>query len=277
MAEDSEQSPKKNMLEDTRLDAELGFTNADFEAVSEYLASNPIEILKIPHARTILTLARLARLDDDQVMTYEKPKSNVLDFTLDHNLERLKDGSALLRPALLIDPLCRIDFILRHVSEMKVLTVGPRTECEIFTLVAGGFLPENIFALDLISYSKFIDLGDMHDMPYDNNSFDIVLLPWVLGYSGDIPKAVEETLRVAKPGAYIGVGGESDPNDKDTSTGKHIDQVWDRVDTLIDLFGDEVGQVIFKQDKHPLYKKLNLKQNVTVIFNLKGELRFPVE
>ncbi len=37
----------------------------------------------------------------------------------------------------------------------------------------------NIRGLDLFSCSPRIDVGDMHDMRYADNSFDVIFLGWV--------------------------------------------------------------------------------------------------
>ena len=138
---------------DNRLNATLAFTRDELDAIATYVESNPVELLKIPQVRVILTLSRLNRIEESQVKVYDKTGAEVMDFAIGHNLNRLRDPSTLLRPGMLINPLCHIDFIHRHLPRLKVLTIGPRNECEIFTLIAGGFLPENITALDLISYS----------------------------------------------------------------------------------------------------------------------------
>ena len=39
---------------------------------------------------------------------------------------------------------------------------------------------KNITALDLFSYTPKFDMGDMHKMPYNNNSFDIIISGWCL-------------------------------------------------------------------------------------------------
>jgi hypothetical protein len=260
---------------DNRLSTKLAMTQADRDMIVNFIQNNSAELFKIPQIRAMITLNRLSQIDDSQVKVYEKPDDAVLDFTIGHNLAQIKSPSALLRPSMLINPLCSIDFIYRHLRNLKVLTVGPRNECEIFTLIAGGFLPENITALDLLSYSKFIDLGDMHEMPYEDDRFDVVLLPWVIGYSNDIPKAIDETMRVAKPGAYIGIGGECNPEDRDKETGEYIQRVWHRTDSLLEMFGDQVNQVILRQDVHPAL--LGHVQHVTVIFTLNGDLGFRME
>ena len=81
-------------------------------------------------------------------------------------------------------------------------------------MIAAGFLPENIRGLDLISYSDFVDLGDMHAMPYDDNSFDVIIIGWVLGYSNDVAKVAQEILRVTRPNGVIAIGNQLTPMSK---------------------------------------------------------------
>ena len=90
--------------------------------------------------------------------------------------------------------------------EMSVLSIGPRTEMELLSLVAQGFDPDKIRGLDLISYSPWIDLGNMHYMPYKDNAFDVVISGWVLGYSDNPELACQEMLRVSKDEGIIAIG-----------------------------------------------------------------------
>ncbi|QIK81537.1 metalloregulator ArsR/SmtB family transcription factor [Lysobacter sp. HDW10] len=45
--------------------------------------------------------------------------------------------------------------------------------------------------------------GDMHSLPFDNNSFDLVVLMHALTYSSDPAKAVLEAARVLRPGGRV--------------------------------------------------------------------------
>ena len=69
-----------------------------------------------------------------------------------------------------------------------------------------GISRKNISAIDLISYSPWIDLGDMHNLPYKDNSFDIIICGWVIAYSNKKETAAKEMLRVSKNGAVIAIG-----------------------------------------------------------------------
>lgn len=125
--------------------------------------------------------------------------------TLAHNMRGSGELSAP-RSHLLIRPVVTLDRVARRIKEMKVLTIGPRVEGEIYNLMGYGFRSKNILGLDLFSYSKYIDVGDMHAMTYADNSFDIVFSGWVLGYSDDKQACADEMIRVCKPGGIIAIG-----------------------------------------------------------------------
>lgn len=125
--------------------------------------------------------------------------------TLKHNLKSLKDFSNN-RIELLIRPLSVIETAREATS---ILLIGPRNENDL--LIASAFfdLPlDCIRGLDLISYSKWIDVGDMHDMPYEDNQFDLVICGWTLSYSNDPQTLANEMMRVCRTGGLIAVGVE---------------------------------------------------------------------
>lgn len=99
----------------------------------------------------------------------------------------------------------------------KVLVIGPRNEAEILLLSLYGFELRNITGIDLFSYSPLIQLGDMHDLKFPDDSFDIVYTAWTLAYSYDLTKACAEIVRVARDGAIVVTGMSH------TSTRSHLD------------------------------------------------------
>lgn len=90
-----------------------------------------------------------------------------------------------------------------EISRKKVLIIGPRNESEIFNFRSYGFTPNNITAVDLFSYSNLIELGDMHNLKYHDSQFDLVYAGWVISYSEDRFRAIDEMLRVCKVGGEI--------------------------------------------------------------------------
>lgn len=123
-------------------------------------------------------------------------------------LHNMRGGGELSAPRshLLIRPLITIDKVRRESTKLKVLSIGPRSEGEIYNLAAYGFSLKNIKGLDLFSYSSYIDVGDMHSLPYPNDSFDVVIFGWVLGYSDSKQICADEIKRVCKSGGVIAVG-----------------------------------------------------------------------
>src|SRR5690606_26436775 len=95
--------------------------------------------------------------------------------------------------------------------DAQVLSIGPRAEGELLNLAAHGFEWSKIRGLDLISYSPRIDLGDMHNIPYSDASFDVVIAGWVLAYSERPAVAAQEMARVTRPGGLVAVGVEYSP------------------------------------------------------------------
>ena len=56
-------------------------------------------------------------------------------------------------------------------------------------LVGYGFKARNVRGLDMISYSPWIDLGNMHETEYSDNTWDAVLCGWTLPYSSESARA----------------------------------------------------------------------------------------
>jgi SAM-dependent methyltransferase len=231
----------------------------------------------------MLAEARLARVDPKAMETLDPANGQVHAHALEHNLSNLKKMEAVDRPSILVYPLRGIEYILRNARSLKVLTVGPRSESEIFSLIAAGISPENITGLDLISYSDFVELGDMHAMPFDDRSFDIVIAGWVLAYSADNRKAADEILRVARPGAHIAIGCVTEPVDEAaaferaktatggvramTGGGKTM-SVFFTTQQILRLFEGAIDTIIFQQDPHPALR--HERANATVVFRLKS-------
>jgi SAM-dependent methyltransferase len=86
------------------------------------------------------------------------------------------------------------------------LMIGPRTENEILLLKGLGYT--NVVGLDLISYSPWVKLGDMHQMPFENNSFEVVICGWTISYSKEPERLAQEIVRVLRQGGVFALGLE---------------------------------------------------------------------
>lgn len=173
--------------------------------------------------------------------------------TIEHNLSAvrrsvLRNG----RTNALIRPLSVIPKIQWRLPEATVLSVGPRSETDLLNLVAHGFRWQSITGIDLITYSPRIKLGDMHNMPFADDSFDVVVASRVLGYSETPGRAAAEFIRVSKPGGLVAINSgdrivtRAGAYAKDYRAGAR--QKLGSLDELLNLFGDAVGEVFFRND-----------------------------
>ena len=85
----------------------------------------------------------------------------------------------------------------------NVLTIGPRFDLEIhFFRDTLGF--KKTIGLDLQSSDEtLIKIGDMHKMPFEDNSFDMVYQRNTFNKSYDIRTALSECTRVLRPGGIL--------------------------------------------------------------------------
>ncbi len=139
-----------------------------------------------------------------RLRVYSEQSEDIASMTIRHNLKGLRDvaaarSNAIVRPMSMIESLG---------VDARILCIGPRTEGELYNIVAHGFRLKNIEGLDLISYSPHISVGDMHAMPYEDASWDAIVAGFVIAYSDRKRKAAMEMVRVCKPGGVIGVGVE---------------------------------------------------------------------
>lgn len=174
----------------------------------------------------------------------------------DYSLKMLKRGKTSDRPLHLIRPLSVI--LNRSTTTLntstKILSIGCRFETELLYLVGYGFSPQNIRGFDMLSYSPWVDCGNMHALPYADNSWDAVILGWVLSYSDNPKKAKDEVVRVACNGALIAIGVSYYPahmmTEEYLAAGevRLRDQRIQTVEGFLRLFGDHVQTVYFQHD-----------------------------
>ena len=232
---------------------------SDFlQQLGSFLQSAPSQVFCIPTMRDWITRMRLAEVDFDRMAVADTVDAAAIDDVVAYNKEMLRNiedhQGTLRRPELLVNVLTSIFHVRERIAAMKVLCIGPRTESEIFMLMAAGFDVHNITGLDLMSYSDFVDVGDMHAMPYADDTFDIVMVGWTLTYSNDMRRVDDECCRVARPCGYVALGVEREPVRK---TGEAVDGYdrddaprIDNVGDMLALFGDRVHAVPLRHDAH---------------------------
>lgn len=94
-------------------------------------------------------------------------------------------------------------------ARLRLLTLGPRTEIELYYFYAFfGFSWANIVGVDLVTFSKKIELADFSvALPFENNTFDVIVASHCLEKSRNPEKTRDEIVRVAKSGAHVCVAG----------------------------------------------------------------------
>jgi len=146
------------------------------------------------------------RLMRHSLRTLEESGVNSLKNTVSHNLTALSHISTdfrMRRMKWLIFGTIANEAIS---SSSRILMIGPRTENEILFLQGLGY--PNVVGLDLISYSPYVRLGDMHNMPFEDDSFDAVICGWTLSYSKQPEKVAREIVRVLRCDGILSIGVE---------------------------------------------------------------------
>ena len=170
-----------------------------------------IQLLSVDRIRFYVCKIRYFFLKKN--LKYQDSKdAAVLSYAVSHNLSALDQDCAYgmeKRMSLVLYPSVAL---LREKGKLaSCLIIGPRTEDDILWAWSLGL--KNTRGLDLFSYSPYIDVGDMHHMSYKNDSFDLVILGWVLAYSSSPLSALTECFRVCKPGGYVAIGMDSISDD----------------------------------------------------------------
>ena len=160
--------------------------------------------------------------------------------TIDHNksvFSHLKTDFIMNRIKYLYGPMSAIERINKNSS---ILLIGSRTENEFLYL--RGFGHKNIKVIDLISYSPLIEMQDMHNLNFKDNTFNAVILGWTLVYSSDPKKCALEIIRVLKNNGIVAIGQE-----KLRSNLSAVNSVNSLTD-IYNLFDHSLNKIYFKYD-----------------------------
>ncbi|MCI5065997.1 class I SAM-dependent methyltransferase [bacterium] len=88
-------------------------------------------------------------------------------------------------------------------AEEPAMTIGPRWASEITyfreTIGLRGTIGLDLFSND----SELVEVGDMHDMPFEDNTFGLVYQRNTFNKSYDLRKAIDECVRVLRPGGIF--------------------------------------------------------------------------
>ena len=203
-----------------------------------------------------------ARNEDHIEVHRDNKKHTVISHNM-HFVENLKNLKKTYKKfngsktASLIYPFKAIDFI--DYKKNKILSVGPRNEGELFLIRSLGFSWKNIYSIDLISYSSLTDLGDIHKSFYSDNSFDQIVCGWVLTYSNNFEKILEEMLRIVKNRGIISIGFSYAPkHDGDKRVYGEGIMALDSTEQILKKYKNNIEHVYFNFDakkNDPLQKR----------------------
>jgi len=165
------------------------------------------ELLRSPSLRARVNHGILKdAIELNAVYKFESNGRSLVKGTIEHNLDALiSNGGSLDRGASLTE-LCLSDLPGNQLANSRVLHLGCRNLNEILCSISHGVTALNVVGLDLISYHSCVHLGDMHQLPFPDYSFDIVVAGWVIGYSRVPALAIGEILRVLTPNGRIAIG-----------------------------------------------------------------------
>ena len=160
-------------------------------------------LLKFDRARFYFCRLRWI-LFKKHVQIYQDQHDDTGEKTVTHNLDAFSDNAVFgmsKRMGLLIYPVLAF---YRNNPNVKILIVGCRTEDDIFWLKAYGI--KQVYGFDLISYSKHVMLGDFHQSGLDSDSYDVVILGWMISYTKNPQLVIKESKRILKNGGLLGIG-----------------------------------------------------------------------
>lgn len=103
--------------------------------------------------------------------------------------------------------------LLGDLSGKKILDSGCGTGRLIHRLMVEGVQPENLIGLDLseemlkIAEDKYPKVrfisGDAENLPFEDDSFDVVIASFLIVHLADLEKAFQEAYRVLKAGGIF--------------------------------------------------------------------------
>jgi hypothetical protein len=220
-----------------------------FDRIIADLRLKPEHLLEVRRVRRTLARERIDNLiAAKRLSRVAGDPDHVAHNTIDYNIDGAITAATLDRPAIMVNVVTSIEKVWKKIESLDVLSIGPRSEIEIFAILAAGFAPDRIKALDLFSYSPYIETGDMHAMPYPDNAFDIIFVGWVLSYSRDQAAAAREILRVCRDGAIVAVAGSYSDASIDRPTFKNDTTHMQNTQQSLDLFAGHVGTVYFRHE-----------------------------
>ena len=103
--------------------------------------------------------------------------------------------------------------IINKNSDKKLLIVGPRNVQELYMAWLYGFSWNNIYSIDLYSGHPKIVVMDMHNLKFNDETFDCVVMSNTLAYANDTERVIKEVSRILKKDGIFTFGATYEPDD----------------------------------------------------------------
>lgn len=232
----------------------------------KHLSLLPLSLLKSEYVNFLIFKIRFIYFVyfRKNIRVYENEQSVIANK---YSVNMLKRGITSNRPLKFILPLSVIEAVNK---KGKTLSIGCRFETELWYLAAYGFKKSGIRGMDMVSYSPWIDIGNMHKMPYENSSFDTVTMGWLISYSETPELAAQEVIRILKPGGFVAISvAHYTPEQlkkvlEDKTYVAHPGNRIQNTEGLLKIFGPHVDQVYFRHQPSP-----DREGACTVVFSIK--------
>ncbi len=167
-------------------------------------------LLKDKLFRDSLTCERLMELKKIREVLCVSNAENNVPNTISKNLKVFQNSIADKEERRRINPRVDMMNMMSYAAtcnlpkdRYRLLMIGPRSEYEILSALAYGF--KNIIAIDLFSYSPFINVCDLHDLEGEL-FFNGVIMGYVLPYLSEPKQAITEITSMLQPGGTLTIG-----------------------------------------------------------------------
>jgi SAM-dependent methyltransferase len=178
---------------------------------------------------------RLRRLGRRRSTDYRR----YLDVQLRRTLSKRRNDPGV-GTRLLVDRVARE----RAGRRSSVLCIGCRNGVELDEFRARGF--GDVTGIDLFSQRHDIEVMDMHELAYSDDSFDVVYCSHSLEHSYDVQTVVGEIARVARAGALVAVEVPVGVRASDADRVEFSD-----LDELREVFEPLAGEEVWADEQPP--------------------------
>ena len=151
---------------------------------------------------------------------------------------------------------------LLTLEDKMILSVGARNGSELDLFEANG--AKSAVGIDLFSADQRIYVMDMHQMEFENDSFDIVYSSHSLEHAFDSDVVIREFVRVCRPGGHIVV----EVPVKYKTRGADLIDFADAND-LLARFEPNVGTVVLSETLPPDQDEKRSTSIARIIFQVK--------